>query len=85
MRYALAVTTALTVLLAFASAFLIERVTLGWLAARERRQRWRRSLLGMLHEALTWAPLLIALEAGAPVVVALAAVLGVGAANAWAQ
>ena len=66
----------------FAAAFAIERVGLAWHRARERGQRWRRAWLGMLHEALAWAPLLVAIESGAAPAVAVAAVLGVGLANA---
>jgi hypothetical protein len=75
-------TIALLMLAAFASAALLDLVGIAWHRAREAGQRWRGTGIAMLHEALAWAPLLLALEAsGRSPALAVAAVAGVGVAN----
>lgn len=74
--------TALLVLIAFAAAAALDLVAIAWHDARERRSRWRGAALAMVHEALTWAPLVLALQVGGAPAMAGASVLGVGLASA---
>lgn len=79
----------LVLLFSFLSAAVVDYVGIEYHAAREKR-RWKRgSLLAMLHEALTfataYASVLFAVQGDtlAAALVGVAAIVGVGAANAW--
>lgn len=58
-------------------------VGIRWHAAREAGAVVPGTALAIVHEALTWAPVVLAVETGNAYALALAAMLGVGVANVY--